>query len=166
MIAVRKQKYLIPKDQIMFLKDLGANRNVYQEYGWKNTGTIFKAHMLSYAIEFLTEEIDHEINEDGDIVNTVYGIERVPDPMLLKEMSEYHDGLNVDRLVSFAALIAFVKIQEANRGFRKVIEKDPNEDLEKSRELFKLNKSPFTHIGRGRGSNSSTKVRNPFRNIK
>ena len=38
MIAKKKQKYLVPKQQILFLKDLGSNRTVYQEYGWKNTG--------------------------------------------------------------------------------------------------------------------------------
>jgi len=55
MIAKRKQKYLVPKQQILFLKDLGSNKTVYQEYGWKNTGTLFKQHLISYAIEFLRE---------------------------------------------------------------------------------------------------------------
>ena len=53
MIARKKQRYLVPKQQILFLKDLGSNRTVYQEYGWKNTGTLFKSHLISYAIEFL-----------------------------------------------------------------------------------------------------------------
>ena len=30
----------------MFLKDLGANANVFQEYGWKNTGVLFKQHLI------------------------------------------------------------------------------------------------------------------------
>ena len=46
MISRKKQRYLVPKSQIMFLKDLGANANVFQEYGWKNTGTLFKASHL------------------------------------------------------------------------------------------------------------------------
>ena len=41
---------------ILFLKDIGANRNVFQEYGWKNVGTLFKGNILSYAIEFLKED--------------------------------------------------------------------------------------------------------------
>jgi hypothetical protein len=45
----------------MFLKDLGSNNNVFQEYGWKNTGTLFKAHLLSYAIEYTKEELDQEL---------------------------------------------------------------------------------------------------------
>ena len=35
------------------------------------------------------------------LLRTKYGIERIPDPMLLKEMQAYADGLNVDRLVAF-----------------------------------------------------------------
>ena len=41
MIAKRKQKYLVPKDQILFLKDLGSNRStMFSDYGWNNTGTL------------------------------------------------------------------------------------------------------------------------------
>ena len=60
MIYRKKQRYLVPRSQILFLKDLGANANVFQEYGWKNTGTLFKSHMLSYAIEFVKEELYSE----------------------------------------------------------------------------------------------------------
>jgi hypothetical protein len=47
MISRRKQKYLVPKQQILFLKDLGSNRTVYQEYGWKNS-TRFLFLCLAY----------------------------------------------------------------------------------------------------------------------
>ena len=70
----------------MFLKDLAANRTVYSEYGWRNTGILFKGHLLSYCVEYTQEEIDTETNEEGVITKTFFGIERIPDPMLLKEM--------------------------------------------------------------------------------
>ena len=117
MISKKKQKYLVPKQQILFLKDLGSNKTVYQEYGWKNTGTLFKSHLISYAIEFLREEIDEDLDEEGNTISSTLGIERIPDPMLLKEMLAYQPGVNVDRLVSFAALIAFAKVQQSNRGY-------------------------------------------------
>ncbi len=168
MISRKKQKYLVPKSQIMFLKDLGANKNVFQEYGWKNTGTLFKSHLLSYGIEFVREELDQETKPDGTVVRTTYGIERIPDPMLIKEMQEYADGVNVDRLVSFVALVSFMRIQESNRGYTKqIIRDDAAKKLQKSENLFKLNSSPFTHIGRknktsrGRGFKKSA-----FKNIK
>jgi hypothetical protein len=167
MISRKKQRYLVPKSQIMFLKDLGANANVFQEYGWKNTGTLFKAHLLSYTIEYCKEELDVETKTDGTVVRTKYGIERIPDPMLLKEMQEYADGVNVDRLVSFAALVAFMRIQQANRGYSKrVIMDDASKNLQKSNNLFKLNSSPFRHIGKGATFNGQTTVRSPFKNFK
>lgn len=167
MISRKKQRYLVPKSQILFLKDLGANANVFQEYGWKNTGTLFKAHLLSYAIEYCKEELDVETKTDGTIVRTKYGIERIPDPMLLKEMQEYADGVNVDRLVSFAALVAFMRIQQANRGYSKrVIMDDASKNLQKSNNLFKLNSSPFRHIGKGVTFNGQTTKKSPFKNFK
>ncbi|MCX6195495.1 MAG: hypothetical protein NTY55_02430 [Flavobacteriia bacterium] len=167
MIGRRKQKYLVPKSQIMFLKDLGANANVFQEYGWKNTGTLFKAHLLSYAIEYTKEEIDHETKPDGTIVRTKYGIERIPDIMLLKEMRAYSDGVNVDRLVSFAALVGFMRIQQSNRGYTKrVIMDDAAKNLQKSQNLFKRSYSPFRHVG-GSGTGINQKLnRSPFKNLK
>jgi hypothetical protein len=163
MIHRKKQKYLVPKGQIMFLKDLGSNANVFQEYGWKNTGTLFKAHLLSYAIEYTKEELDQETKTDGTVVKTTYGIERIPDPMLIKEMREYADGVNVDRLVSFAALVAFMRIQHSNRGYNKrTVMDDTAKNLQKSENLFKLNRSPFTHMGNKRGAFK----RSAFKNIK
>ena len=167
MISRRKQKYLVPKDQILFLKDLGSNRSVYQEYGWKNTGTLFKQHLLSYGIEFTKEELDVEVDNYGDIVKTFYGIERIPDPMLLKEMLMYQPGLNVDRLVTFCALVAFVNVQKSNRGMSKRVEV-VNDKLENSQNFSKLSmRSPFRHMGMNNASSSTPRPqRNPFRNIR
>jgi hypothetical protein len=166
MISKKKQRHLVPKDMILFLKDIGANRNVFQEYGWKNVGTLFKGNVLSYGIEFLKEELDYETKENGDIVKTVYGVERIPDIMLLKEMQAYREGLNVDRLVAFCALIAFAKVQQSNRGLAKRVEVT-KENLDNSQKFSKLNLSPFRHIGGSKGGSSSMKAtRNPFRNIK
>ena len=168
MISKKKQKYLVPKNMILFLKDIGANTNVFQEYGWKNVGTLFKGTILSYAIEFLKEELDHETLPDGTIVKTVYGVERIPDPMLLKEMRGYQDGVNVDRLVSFAALIAFVKVQQSNRGITKKVEyTKSNLDNSKKFSRFSMGSSPFRHIGNNNTSGSMfSPKRNPFKNIR
>ena len=165
MISKKKQKYLVPKDMILFLKDIGANRNVFQAYGWKNVGTIFKGTILSYGIEFLKEELDHETLPDGTIVKTIYGVERIPDPMLLKEMQAYREGLNVDRLVAFCALVAFAKVQQSNRGLAKRIEVK-KDNLVNSQKFTKLNYSPFRHIGRSNIPSSMKVPRRAFKNIK
>ena len=151
----------------MFLKDLGANANVFQEYGWKNTGILFKTHLLSYLIQFLSEEIDHETKTDGTIVRTTYGIERIPDIMAMKEMQAYQEGLNVDRLVSLAALIAFAKIQISNRGFQRKFERDQSMKLENSNNLYKFNNNPFRFIGNAKsGFSNAQRKRNPFKNFR
>jgi hypothetical protein len=166
MIARKKQRYLVPKQQILFLKDLGSNRTVYQEYGWKNTGTLFKSHLISYAIEFLREVIDEELDENGNVMNQTLGIERIPDPMLLKEMLAYYPGLNVDRLVTFGALIAFVKIQQSNRGYTKRRESEGN-SLDNSEKMSKLKyNGPFRNIGRNKTFGGSKIRRSGFKNIK
>ena len=166
MIAERKQKYLVPKSQIVFLKELGSNRSVFQEYGWKNTGTLFKSHLISYAIEFIREVTHEETGEDGVIYKKTYGVERIPDPMLITEMLQYFPGLNVDRLVAFAALAAFSKMQHANRGYVKRRERDKSlEVLDKPQKRRKLNTSPFRNIGKGKSKNTSRNKKNPFKNI-
>lgn len=165
MISQRKQRYLVTKDQILFLKDIGSNASVYQQYGWRNTGTLFKAHLLSYAIEFLREEIDHDYKTDGTVVKTTYGVSRIPDPMLIKEMLAYRDGLNVDRLVAFTALVAFAKIQQSNRGYLKRREVN-SESLDKSKDLYKLKVGAFRHIGKSGSSSSMQRPKQAFRNLK
>ena len=165
MIARKKQRYLVPKQQILFLKDLGSNKTVYQEYGWKNTGTLFKSHLISYAIEFLREVINEETDVNGTVTNQTFGVERVPDPMLIKEMLAYYPGLNVDRLVAFGALIAFVKIQQSNRGYSKRRESEGN-SLVNSENLYKLKYSPFKNIGRSKKSSSKGPRRSGFKNYK
>jgi len=166
MISRKRQRYLVPKDMILFLKDIGANRNVFQEYGWKNVGTIFKGTVLSYGIEYLKEELDHETLPDGSIVKTIYGVERIPDPMLLKEMQAYREGLNVDRLVAFCALIAFAKVQQSNRGMAKRVETN-KENLVNPQKISKLNWGAFRHMGNsGKRPGLSSPPRNAFKNIR
>lgn len=165
MISKRKQRYLVPKNQILFLKELQSNTNVYQEYGWRNVGTIFKTNLISYATQFLEEQLDVETKPDGEIVKTTYGVERIPDIMLLKEMAAYRDGLNVDRLVAFCALAAFAKVQESNRGYSRRVEREDS-NLENSKKVSKLRVSPFRHMGNAQSASSMVKApRNPFKNL-
>jgi len=166
MIARKKQKYLVPKQQILFLKDLGSNRTVYQEYGWKNTGTLFKSHLISYAIEYIREVINEDLDDEGEVMTQTLGVERIPDPMLIKEMLAYYPGLNVDRLVAFGALVAFVKIQQSNRGYAKRRETE-NDSLVNSEKISKLKyTSAFKNLGRNRSGIGPKIRRSGFKNIK
>lgn len=166
MINKKKQYYLVPKAQMSFLTEVGANEKAFQVYGWRNTGVLFKTHLLSQSVEFCKEELDHEVIEDEDkknrYVRTKYGIERIPSIMLLKEMENYQFGVNVDRLTSFAALVAFVRIQQAAKGYPRRVEyekepvKDPN--------LYAKPKSFF--IERGQTDPRYVVKKGAFRNLK
>lgn len=165
MIGKRKQKYLVPKSQVTFRKDLEYTQHGAEEYGWRNTGTLFKTYLLPYLIDYCKEELDTEYKTTGEVVKIKYGIERIPDIMAMKEMELYREGLNVDRLISLGALIAFAKVQEANRGIRKRIDRTDKKVLQKSENLSKFTNSPFRHIGMG-GSSGRRPPRNPFKNIR
>jgi hypothetical protein len=166
MISKRKQRYLVPKNQILFLKDLGSNKTVFTDYGWKNTGVLFKTHLISYAIEYLREETDQEFDDDGNTISSTLGIERIPDPMLLKEMLAYQPGVNVDRLVAFSALIAFAKVQQSNRGFAKRRESELDNKFDNSKNLYKLKYSPFKNIGRNKKINGKKFKKSAFKNFR
>lgn len=144
MIERNLQHFLVQKDQVLFLKELSSN-NGYHEYGWKNTGAMFKTNLIPYGVSFLSEEIDHEMDEDGTVTRIKYGVERIPDIMILKEMKEYRHGLNVDRLIAYCALIAFVRIQYASRGNVEIHEYDKK--LENPLKNVKLIVSPFRNMG-------------------
>ena len=166
MIKERKQQYLVSKNQMLFLKEAQANKTVYQEYGWKNTGTLFKTHLLSYLIEWLKEVVDEDIEDDGTISKKHYGIRRVPDKMALVEMEAYRPRVNVDRLVSLAALIAFVKIRESNTNKPIRVENEIDNNLQNSENLYKLNRGAFRNLGKSKQSmTSSKKGRSPFKHI-
>ena len=81
-------------------------------------------------------------------------------------MQAYREGLNVDRLVAFCALVAFAKVQQSNRGLAKRIETS-KENLGNSQKISKLNWGPFRHIGQSRLKASAfSQPRSPFKNIR
>lgn len=163
MISRRKQKYLIPKSEIVFLKEIGSNKTVYQEYGWKNTGTIFKQHLLSYGVQFLTEEIDVETDSNGNITKTFYGVERIADEMLLKEMGAYEGTINVDRLVAYCALIAFATLQASNRGYPVLTIQEKS--LQQGKNNNNLYMNIFSNIGKA-PTQGKKSIKKPFKNFR
>jgi hypothetical protein len=169
MVHHNLQRYLVPKNQMVFLKELGHNKGTHQEYGWKNTGNIFDANLLTYLIKFIKEKIHEETDNNGTVIETTFGLQRIPDLMACEEMLQYEPGLNVDRLISLAALISFVYIQRANTGYKKRVETEKQDIFDKSDKISNLNKTrtPFNNFGgnRSRGSMKGPS-RNPFKNLK
>ena len=55
----RKQKYLVPSNQMVFSKEITPSKTQFQQYGWRNVSTIFKTVMLSYLIEYLKDILNY-----------------------------------------------------------------------------------------------------------
>jgi hypothetical protein len=70
-------------------------------------------------------------------------------------------------LVSFCALVAFAKVQQANRGYSKRTENtDGAKALQSTNNFSKLNMSPFRHLGGNRAFKNMKLPRQAFRNLK
>ncbi|HEY4062350.1 MAG TPA: hypothetical protein VGM30_10640 [Puia sp.] len=145
MTLKRKTHYLVPSNQMIFNKEVSNSYAPSHPFGWKNTGSIFKTHLLSAGIEFLSEKISSDFLENGDEVNIKYGIERLQGSrMLCKEMQAYYPGLNVDRLVAYCALVAFVRIQRAIRVISRKIEITHSKVSPK--DLYQIPHRPFKSL--------------------
>ena len=91
-----------------FLTDIHPNSTVNRDFGIHMTKDI-KNYLLSNIIEYLTEVIDVERDEHGNIISEKLGVTRILDPLLLKELLKYTPKLNVDRIVSFGLALSMAK---------------------------------------------------------
>lgn len=107
------QKHLLTKQEIGFLEDMKFNTNVHKQYGVHMTPNI-KGYILQNIKDYITEEIDHIRKADGEVVRTIYGIERIVDVGLLEELKQYRDGVNTDRLISFGLALSVAKHYSVN----------------------------------------------------
>lgn len=163
-ISKNAQGYLIPCNELMFRKDLSLTPTTSKSqcYGWSNDGSKFKDLILPMLIEFLTEEIAADFDDEGTKTSCTLGINRIPDLMAMEEMSKYNPTLNVDRIIALGALVAYVKIQDANKIT--IIEREPT-NLEKNKDFHKLDKRAFNNIGRSK-SYSSKRTYRGFKNLR
>jgi len=126
MILKRRVKHLAPSTEMLYDKEIGVSQNVYQKFGWSKTGSnetgIWKK-MLTDGINYLSEELKEDRDEEDKVVKVHYGVERIPFIWLLKEMQEYQPKKNFDRVIAYCALISFAKIQEAAREIKEKTER-------------------------------------------
>lgn len=144
------QRYLVPKQQFQFGKEFESQQSThFYEYGWRNTGDIFERILKNYLLKFLTEIIYKDVDDEGNVIKIIKGIVRVKDVMALKEMMAYFKGLNVDRLITLAALVTFVKLQESHKrgNLSHVNQTEDEENLENSIKNSNLKTSPFKNVG-------------------
>lgn len=155
----KRIKYLVPSSQIRGFKSDNPDSGSDLEYGWKNTGRLFLDILLKYGIEAIKEVYDEEFSTNGISVKKHYGVEGITDIWLIEECLKWREGENADRLVCYCAMMAFLKLQIAHRGAKKIVQ---NKNLENNKNLYTLSmRSPFKNIG-----NSNFKSENPLYSLK
>ena len=103
--GIRKtEEYLVPSFNLA--GDLTINSNSKRAYGISPKGN--KSAILSKVISYCNEELSSD-DENGE---TITGIERINDEMLLEEIINYKDGANHDRLTTFG--IALIMAHKLN----------------------------------------------------
>lgn len=155
------QRHLATKDQLSFVSELKTNLNVFCPYGFKTNETI-KGYFIDLVFEYLSEKLD-QIKKKGtdEVVKTIYGVERIPDLMLLEELRQYHDKLNVDRFIAFAAGLALMKAyKKTNLG---IIRIDDTKKEEKPK-IETIKKSFFKHYGQEFQPDQQPRQRSYFKN--
>lgn len=91
-----------------FLTDIHPNSTVNRDFGIHMTKDI-KNYLLSNIIEYLTEVIEIERDEHGNVISEKLGVTRILDPLLLKELLKFTPKLNVDRIVSFGLALSMAR---------------------------------------------------------
>jgi len=159
MQLMKRQRYLAHIDDMIFDKEYEVRDNTYKAYGWVNTPALWKK-ILEYGIDSISEDT-------GPIGTPIYGVERIPDIWLLKEMQNYTDKGNFDRIIAYCALIAFAKRQEIIMGTRKRVERtdDQLKQANKIKTTLDMKGSIFNNMG-GRGMTTTSRNRSFTRNLK
>ncbi len=89
-----------------WIKEIAPNTSVATDYGVRATQKNIEFFDNS-IIKYCTEEIGKEYNEDGTVKSVKYGVERIKDIMLLKEMLNYRRGGNFDRIRAYGVTLAY-----------------------------------------------------------
>lgn len=120
-----KQNYrhrLLKRSQVPILKDLVPNSAIGDEYGVRmNTGgtsSRVKDYMHTKIIDYVSDVLSERILDDGTKI-PVYGVERIKDQMLIKEMLNYNNKGNYDRIVSFGLALLTAAVYESRQVIHK-----------------------------------------------
>ena len=128
-----------------FLNDIHPSSSVNREYGIHMTSDI-KDYLNSLIIEYMTEVIERETDESGNIVKERLGVTRILDPLLLKELIKFTPKLNVDRVISFGLTLAMAKSLNSKSVIVSSTEDARMKDYFRSsrgKQLFRTTKGPF-----------------------
>jgi hypothetical protein len=123
-------KYLMPSSEASRIQgeDVLADSNIHRPYGiyMSATGKL-KVFLLNKIKEYYGDVLDVIRKEDGQVVRTIYGAERVKDVGLLNESIAYEKRFNTDRLVAFGLALAACEMY-INSGINSEFDETENEE--------------------------------------
>lgn len=138
MIGKKRTNYMMKKNQMPLIKDMVVRNTAdTSDYGITMT-TQFKKDLYNMIVEYCKEIIGYEFKEDGTEV-PIYGVTRIKDVMVLKEMLDFnpHPKFNADRLISFGLSIFAAKSNTSRGIIVKSNTKDKKKVVNYSKELMK-----------------------------
>lgn len=105
MINEKQQRYMMKRSEVPIGKDLIMNSGVDRSDYGINVSRI-KEYLSSLGVDYISEVIETKFDDEGKSYD-IYGVERIPDKMLLQEMLAYTSRKNCDRHDAFnLALLA------------------------------------------------------------
>lgn len=149
MMNKKKQKHLVSKQQLALLNELNLNVKVHAIYGMTGTAAVAN-RLLQTCIDYLKQEVDKVYDDKGNTVRVIRGVNYIRDYMLLKEMSEWTPGLNVDRIKAFGYGLMIAQSHSTHYKFRQNKEvEDEYKYVEENQEINKnLIRTPFSRVSR------------------
>lgn len=128
LIKEKMQNYLMKRSQMPILKEWVPNSTINEEIGWRtgSGNTKIKENFWALIIEYIKEEIGQSFNMETGESLPIYGVSRIKDKALLKEILAYTSKTNVDRMIAFGAAL-MVSRSNTNRGVM-VVKKERNDN--------------------------------------
>jgi hypothetical protein len=164
MIKKKKQRYLMSKRDVPIIQEFNLNANNHAAYGVTGT-TAAKKKIVEMIINYLKEEAYKVFDEEGKTVRVVRGVNKIKDIMLLKEMLDWSEDANTDRLIAFGYALMGARSQAQHIAMKET----PDVDYVKQNKeiIAKLSRSPFKNIGKDfPGFGEHTNKKHPFKNIR
>ncbi len=147
MVAKGDSHYL--EKQPTWLREIVPNTTVNRDFGIHRSATKIISFMHGQMKNYLEEQIVKEVDSEGVIIREVLGVNRILDPVLLEEIIQFHDDLNVDRLVAAELAIAMANKLDpiigaigGNNDSR--IQSLGNKNTKKKTTFVKSNKNTFS----------------------
>lgn len=125
LINKKENLYIMKRSEYPRLQEVIPNSKIYEDYGIKKgSSKNFENHLLETIIRYVTEELSTDYDKEGN-AHIRYGVERIKDKMLLKEMLDYNSRGNFDRIWEFAYQLDVAEGNTIRQRLQKIKEDKP-----------------------------------------